>query len=516
MKSQFDKATSFFKSELFHDVQMARIFSDSKTFADATPLSPLPILLEEYKKAKTQKSFSLGAFIQKHFQLPKEAGPLLADSSKRKTLSNYISAQWTLLKRDADPAVSDLSLLSLHKPYLVPGGRFREIYYWDSYFTSLGLIDSEYDYLVVDMIDNFLQLQDDTGIIPNGNRTYYVGRSQPPVLALMASLVLNKKTLLNQKNAESFRHRIKLGLEKEYRFWMSGSEQTTQDYEANRRVVRLPNDVFLNRFYDDHAGPRPESYFEDIECTKGLSDAEGDSFYLNLRAACESGWDFSSRWLQKSGDILSLQTTNLLPIDLNCLLYQTEVALSELNQESGNHDEAAHYQFLSDRRKKAIRQYCWSPSLGVFSDYDWVNRNVSKHLHAACFLPLFVNIATEKEAESTLIGTKALRCEFGILTSTLQSKEQWDAPNGWAPLQWFGYQGLVNYGFDKEAKQVATGWCQAVSQYFDVNGVVMEKYNLSDPLIGASGGEYEVQHGFGWTNGVTMALTKALEISTSG
>ena len=303
----------FFESNLFKDVQNAALFEDSKTFADAIVLSDWQTVINEYELQKCNEDFSLSSFVGTHFQMPD-----MVASSTNFTFSavpDYVQHMWDVLTRTPDAENID-SLISLSRPYIVPGGRFREIYYWDSYFTALGLIDSGKADMVINMLENFLDILDEVGCIPNGNRAYYYTRSQPPVLALMFSLV-------EEKLSETQRQRAIAGIEKEYAFWMNGAQSIsdTQDAkQASEHLVRMPSGALLNRYYDSDASPRPESYREDIE-TAELVGAKSVEFYRHIRAACESGWDFSSRWLADENALSSIRTTEIVPVDLNALLY---------------------------------------------------------------------------------------------------------------------------------------------------------------------------------------------------
>ncbi|MBU7578467.1 MAG: hypothetical protein KAF40_10425 [Flavihumibacter sp.] len=167
--------------ELFTEVQMARIFPDGKTFVDAVPkMSPDEILLafREAKKNPATK-FSLTQFVRYYFVLPDSASSAYR-SNPQHSITAHIQDLWKVLRRQPDTAVKGSSLLPLPHPYIVPGGRFREIYYWDSYFTMLGLKESREFEIMENMIDNFAYLINTYGHIPNGNRTYYLSRSQPP------------------------------------------------------------------------------------------------------------------------------------------------------------------------------------------------------------------------------------------------------------------------------------------------------------------------------------------------
>ncbi len=175
-------------------------------------------------------------------------------------MRTHIDALWSVLERPPDPPQPNSSLLPLPYRYVVPGGRFREIYYWDSYFTMLGLEQSGRHDLVVEMVKNFAYLIDRFGHVPNGNRSYYLSRSQPPFFAAMIEL-------LAQREGESVYATYLPELSREYEFWMDGAARLAPG-SAYRRVVRLEDGTVLNRYWDDRETPREESYREDVETAR--------------------------------------------------------------------------------------------------------------------------------------------------------------------------------------------------------------------------------------------------------
>src|SRR6059058_782111 len=241
---------------LFQDVQLAAIFPDSKTFVDARPLLAPAELAGRYTAARGSAGFSLQRFVEQSFELPRPVGEgFHADPGR--TMEDHIRALWAVLTRPADTVDTRSSLIPLPQPYVVPGGRFREVYYWDSYFTMLGLVQSGRTDLVKNMLDNFAHLIRTLGHIPNGNRTYYMTRSQPPYFAAMVGLYA--------RATDTAQALVYLdALEQEYAFWMDGADTVAKGH-AYRRVVRLPDGVVVNRYWDDSAEPRPESYRPDVE-----------------------------------------------------------------------------------------------------------------------------------------------------------------------------------------------------------------------------------------------------------
>src|SRR5438270_736406 len=274
---------------LFQAVQLSGIFPDSKTFVDARPLFPPSVIAARYDSARTVAGFDLRAFVERQFQLPQPVGAGVAPGvSRSRTMEDHIRALWPVLTRPPDTADTRSSLIPLPHPYVVPGGRFREIYYWDSYFTMLGLVASGRTDLVRNMLDNFAYLIETIGHIPNGNRTYYLSRSQPPYFAAMVGLYATATD-----TTQALRYLD--ALEAEHAFWMDGAERLAPA-QAYARVVRLPDGSLLNRYWDDRAEPRPESYRPDYELAQTVPEGQRDALYRNLRATAESGWDFSSRF----------------------------------------------------------------------------------------------------------------------------------------------------------------------------------------------------------------------------
>ena len=512
VKPFLQESLDFFKSGLFHDVQLARIFSDSKTFADAHPRYSWSKIYAEYQNNQITDWFDLTTFVHQNFIIPETI--LLSNDTDKASVKSYIESLWPKLEKQPDKFDSS-SLLPLSHSYVVPGGRFREIYYWDSYFTALGLNESCRPDLIKSMILNFIDLQDTLGCIPNGNRSYYNSRSQPPVLGLMVEMYLQNIPVKEVEVREQFLTHCVQGMEKEYQFWMQGKEQLVAEIDAIKRVVKMPNGVCLNRYWDDSTEPRPESYREDIEEAENIEPAKRPDFYRNIRAACESGWDFSSRWLADVDDLSTIQTTHIVPIDLNCLLYKLELLLSQFYTELGEKDLSLKFAEYAQVRCDAINQYFWNEQSCLYHDFDFIQGQQTSTQSLAACLPLFCQIASKQQAKHLAYKLEnSFLMEGGLVTTLNNSAQQWDAPNGWAPLQWFAVVGLMNYGFDPLSTKIMNRWMATVEQQFITDNNMMEKYNVQHSQHVAIGGEYEVQHGFGWTNGVSLAFYKLL--GTSG
>ncbi|MEO8853801.1 MAG: alpha,alpha-trehalase TreF [Ginsengibacter sp.] len=485
----------FSLGELFKRVQMENIFSDNKTFVDCTPNSPLSSIQHRYEVEKNKPGFNLVDFVNENFTEPK------AISSGFKTvegtsINEHIGKLWDVLTRN--PEESNNSLISLPHSYIVPGGRFREIFYWDSFFTMLGLRISKRMDLVQNMIDNFSYLIDTFGYIPNGNRTYFLGRSQPPFFSCMIQL------LSEEKGDEILVKYLPLLL-KEYDFWMKDKEALSDKNGFVNHLVLLPDGSILNHYWDESDTPRPEAYKNELELAKEVNDHK--ELFRNLRAAAESGWDFSSRWYKDSAGFSSTHAAEIVPVDLNCLLLHLEQTISHALHLSGEKNESGKFRELANKRKQAINNYCWNTKDGFYFDFDAAENLQKKSLTLAATFPLYFGIASKEQAEkvANIIKDKFLS-HGGLLTTLENTGQQWDAPNGWAPLQWIAIKGLAKCGHKDLAREIAKRWLQLNENVYKNTGKLMEKYNVQDTKLKAGGGEYKTQDGFGWTNGVYLAL----------
>lgn len=505
---------------LFEEVQLNNILGDGKTFPDCVPKRLLTEINADYLKSRATTGFDLKRFVNENFSLPKVYS-IDYKSDSNKSAGQHISALWDVLtrtpsssqKRDTEggPDEESGSLIPLPHPYIVPGGRFREIYYWDSYFTMLGLQVSGRVDMIQHMIDNFSFLIDRIGYIPNGNRTYFIGRSQPPFFSLMVKLLRDEEEKMEKEGKEEEEGvlvKYLPQLEKEYQFWMNDAADLDTKQTSQHRVVRMEDGSKLNRYWDEHNTPRPEAYKEDVELSH-QSKQKPEELFRHLRAAAESGWDFSSRWF-KDKSFASIHTTEIIPVDLNCLLLHLEQTLAEAYQLAGNSLKSAEYFSLSTKRKIAIKKYCWNEEKKFFFDFDFVANKQKEHFTLAAAFPLFFEVASPAQAISIaeLLHQKFLKP--GGMTTTLEnSGQQWDAPNGWAPLQWIVYKGLLNYGLDDLANQLKSNWTNANLKVYQKTGKMTEKYDVWSNHAEASGGEYPNQDGFGWTNGVYLAMNNS-------
>ena len=480
--------------ELFVAVQMGEVFEDSKTFVDMVPRKTPEVVMNAYEARRDADTFDVGLFVAEYFQPPKMyARDFASDPSLN--LDEHIERLWPILTRDEDEQ-SGGSLIALPNDYVVPGGRFREVYYWDSYFTMLGLlVDGQEDY-AARMVDNFAYLIDAVGFVPNGNRSYYLSRSQPPFFAPMVALL-----------AERRGDRVLLDylpqLEREYAFWMRGAEGLTARGQRELRAARIAGDFVVNRYYDEDPRPRPEGYAEDSTLAARHPEREPADLYRDLRAAAESGWDFSSRWLVDPDDLGTIRTTAIAPVDLNALLYALEDLLARAYDLAGDTEAQQRYARASYERRRALLAKFWDPRQRWFMDYDLEAGKPTAEATLAGLFPLYFGIATEEQAAAVAERLEADFLRDGGLVTTLRTAgQQWDAPNGWAPLHWVAIKGLRDYGHDELAREVARRWLAAGRRVYRETGKIVEKYNVVDTTLLAGGGEYENQDGFGWSNGV--------------
>jgi len=483
---------------LYQAVQAAKLFPDQKTFADALPKTSPSQILADWQMQRKQSNFDLRRFVKTNFTLPVSGAAYVPPAGQ--SLREHIDGLWPVLTRNGTPLNQWDSLLALPKPYVVPGGRFQEIYYWDSYFTMLGLAESGHWDRVQDMVDNFAALLDKYGHIPNGSRSYYLSRSQPPFFSLMVDLLATHK-------GESVYSQYLPELQKEYSYWMSDADSLKAG-DAAKTVVKLKDGTLLNRYWDSRDTPRTESWMDDIETAEKAKERNKGELYRDLRAGAASGWDFSSRWFAKPGEISTIETTHILPVDLNSLMFHLEQTLARANKEAGHQDASQRFTQLAEQRQKAINHYLWDSKQGWYADYDWRKAKVRPQLTAATLFPLYLKVATADQANRTATAVQAqLVKEGGLVTTNVNNGQQWDAPNGWAPLQWAAVEGLNNYGKQTLAKDIGMRFLNNVQTTYNKEHKLVEKYVVEGKnLGGGGGGEYPLQDGFGWTNGVTLKL----------
>ncbi len=482
--------------DLFVAVQTAQIYPDQKTFVDATPNTDPATIVQRYQQQKGMPGFSLKAFVDQYFTPPVDE---TVTPPPNQTLRAHIDWLWPKLTRTTTSVPAYSSLIPLPKPYVVPGGRFREGYYWDTYFTMLGLQEAGREDLVDNMLDNFAYLIDTVGHVPNGNRTYYVSRSQPPFFAYMV-------TLAARAEGDKVYQKYLPALRKEYAYWMQG-ERTTRRGAATRNVVAMPDGSVLNRYWDARATPRDESYLEDVQTAQQVSNRPAADVWRDLRAGAESGWDYSSRWFGDGRTLATIRTTAIVPVDLNSLMFNLETTIVKGCSVTRDVRCAVEFSGRAIRRAAAINRYLWNRN-GYYGDYDWQLGKSRDILSAAALYPLFAGVAWPERARETARQVRATLLQpGGLVTTTTNTGQQWDAPNGWAPLHWIALVGLQRYGEPALARDIGTRFLTDVKGVYASEGKLVEKYVVEGAGTGGGGGgEYPLQDGFGWTNGVTLKL----------
>nr|CAD7589261.1 unnamed protein product [Timema genevievae] len=431
-------------------------------------------------------------------------------NSDFRSWASDLNALWKNLSRKMDDDVKQnqeqYSIIYVPNGFVIPGGRFREFYYWDSYWIVRGLLLSEMYNTTKGILNNFLSMVNTYGFVPNGGRVYYVERSQPPLLTPMVQQYLHAT-----KDVGFLVDNIDL-LEKEYYFWIS---KRTVDVTKNGKTYRMA------RYYSKSSGPRPESYREDYQtANNSKTEEERTNLYIEIKSAAESGWDFSSRWFIKNatdkGNLSNIQTHNIIPVDLNAFLYRNAIILAEFFWLLGNKEQTSYYAKEAARWKEAVMEVLWNEEVGVWLDYDIKNGVSRNYFYPSNVAPLWTKCYNEKDKVN--ISTKVLAYlknqnidyyKGGIPTSVGNTGEQWDMPNAWPPLQIIAIQGLAELGLpeaEEAALKMATNWVRANYKGYQKTGEMFEKYDAVNPGAYGGGGEYTVQSGFGWTNGIILEL----------
>lgn len=511
---------------LLHTVQMARIFNDSKTFVDLKQTHPEATTLANFKQlmdstAQKPTLQQIKQFLVENFEEGDElqdwvppdfvAKPqflsTIVDPSLRSFAGDIVQL-WKTLARKVKPDVTQnpkqYSLMPLPNGFIIPGGRFKEIYYWDTYWIVRGLLISEMKDTARGIIENFLYLVKTLGHVPNGSRVYYKQRSQPPLLTKMVAQYINytQDYTWLRKNIDT--------LEDELNYWI------------NNRQVKVSVNGINFRLYQYNApsyGPRPESYREDVLTASSTSDV--NKTYIELKSAAESGWDFSSRWIfdaqgGNNENLTHIQTTRVIPVDLNSFIYDAFNNLSQLYKSLGNFVKAALWKKRAAVLEQAINLILWNDKAGIWQDFDVELKKHRDYFYASNIAPLWVKLGDAYKNTRTIQQILKYLTKEGIQnypggtpTSTISSGEQWDMPNAWPPLQAIVIQGLRN-AQDRDAKDMAEKlahmWVKANYIGYQETEEMFEKYDANEPGQFGGGGEYTVQAGFGWTNGVVLEL----------
>lgn len=557
---------------LLKTVQLAELFSDSKTFVD------MPTTKSE--KAVVEAFYSMGGtnatkdqvkqFVNEHFTEAGTEVKILTNVTVQEDLSwiqdinnpdyqgwiNHLNHAWGNLtfKFDYSDLCDDCvsSTLPVNRTFVVPGGRFREFYYWDSYFVIEGLLLSGQVDLAKNMIENFFDFVDRYGFIPNGARIYYLNRSQPPFLSLMVNAYFEKT------NDTDFMKQALTYLDKEYMFWMKNSSVEVKDPKNSKKTY------VLNHYTTQNMSPRPESYLEDYNTVNdnvSYSDSVKTQMYADIAAGAESGWDYSSRWtkndipspkqVENYEMLRTINTQNIVPIDLNSLLWNMENQLSKWHKKFGSQNKISkkksrYYAQQAKKRLDAMDKLMWNENAVSFYDFNLTSNSQDIEFTPANLYPLWLNAIPERLLKNkTMIShimdetEKALRKYPGILTTSYHNTTmQWDLPNGWPPLTYVAIKSFLNINnilnsqntkyttgmgttyyhlaevlADRYAASAYCGWYNTggslpgilpkLSSTSD-DGHMFEKFDVTEIGVAGGNGEYTPQVGFGWTNGVAM------------
>jgi len=381
----------------------------------------------------------------------------------------HIRTHWTKLIRTANGKNS--TQISLPNPYVVPsadkkgGFSFEEQYYWDTYFTCLGIDDEK---LVTGMLDNLLDMFERFGMIPNANRYYFTSRSQPPILTSLILHIYEKYS----KSDKWLERKIAVAKKEYDKVWMSDTHPQHHKVHKN-----------LSRYYD-------------INCLHDLAEAE-------------SGWDMTPRFKR--------QCLDYLPIDLNCLLFKYEKDFEKAADILNNKSEARIWKYAAEERRKVVTSLMWHKRKVFFFDYNYTEKNQSNVWSLAGYYSMWSGLATEIQAEKLVKNLSRFEKKGGLVTTTGvfmynelfgSTKSQWAYPNCWAPLQLIVIEGMERYGYAEEARRLAHTWLKTCNDWYIKNGEVIEKYNATNPTLPPAQGLYPTQTGFGWTNGVFVHLAE--------
>ncbi len=485
--------------ELFDSVMVNNIFEDSKTFLDMVPIMPTDSLLLAYKEAREKPTFNWQTFVNQMFKTPKiNEKPFATNASH--DVEEHINTLWSVLTRPADSATLG-SILPIPKPYIASSGQNRELSYADAYFIMLGLQEAGRVDMIENMVDNFAHLLDNEGHIPSSNRTYGRSHSNPPFFACMVQLLADikgKEVLLKYLPQ----------LEKEYKYWMEGAQTpATKDLYVHLHVVQVDRNT-LNRYNDRVEKPRPDNYQLDKYITQTSSRPRSET-YRHIRSASESGWNFSSRWFEDSKNMNSINTGEIIPVDLNALMYNLELTISRAKIVEKKYDEATEWEKKASHRRDALMRYCWAESKGMFFDFNVQKYKQTGVVSAAAVYPLFFKMVSKRNADRVIENIESsLLYNGGIAATNFESGQSWDAPFGFAPLQWLSIKGFRNYGHYASANDIKKRWINLNVSVFKNTGKLLEKYNVKDLRDATGGGTYPSQDGYGWTNGVLLKLLR--------
>jgi alpha,alpha-trehalase len=435
-------------------------------------------------------------------------------------------------------------VLYLPNPYVVPGGRFNEMYGWDSYFIIRGLVQAGKIELARGMVENFFFEIENYGAVLNANRTYYLSRSQPPFLTSM---------ILSVYEAQK-------GKGKEDRAWLKRAYGfAVRDHAMWIHEPMLAGNTGLSRYFDFGEGPAPESLKDEtdhykkvaeyflshpeigkiylVERNPGEKDPLGPGnvyslqfcdmpktmerpqcevidevslsreYYKGDRSMRESGFDVSFRFNPYGAD-----THHFAPVCLNSLLYKTETDLEQMARMLGKTAEADEWKKQAVARREAVQRYLWNAEKGEYFDYDFTKQKMSAYEYATTFYPLWAGMASKEQAAAVVKTLGHFEKPGGVMMSPYDTGMQWDSPFAWAPVQLVDIEGLRRYGFANDANRTSYEFLSTVTENFRKDGTIREKYNAINRSTDATvKGGYQINVvGFGWTNGVFLVFLNEL------
>ncbi|XP_049831437.1 trehalase-like [Schistocerca gregaria] len=519
------------QGSLLDTVQKSKIYSDDKTFVDMKQKKPSQEILSEFQTLMDSTNGSpsqeqIRNFVSDNFEEGKELeewtppdwvkNPSSLNTIRDPDLRNwayYLNDMWKELARRISDDVKEnpdrYSLIYVPNGFIIPGGRFREYYYWDTYWIVNGILICGMKETAKGIIANFAHMVEDIGHIPNGGRVYYLERSQPPMFVPM---IYSYTTYVKPHEAQMIIKQYIDTMDKEFSFWMS-----------NRTVAVEKNgkSYTLCRYYAPSSGPRPESYTDDIETAQYASTNEArENIYHQIKSGAESGWDFSGRWFIKdktnAGNLSNIQTQYIIPVDLNAFVYWNAEILCKFHSTLHNHKKAQYYCTKAKQWLDAVTEVFWHDDVGIWLDYDISNNVRREYFYPSNVAPLWTGCYKKERVSidkiiAYLKENKIDRYPGGVPTSLDYTGEQWDYPNAWPPLQGIIIQGLDLTEYpraQKYAYELAQTWVQSNYKSYKTDGYMYEKYDASSFGRKGGGGEYEVQTGFGWSNGIILELLK--------
>ncbi|CAG7834100.1 unnamed protein product [Allacma fusca] len=515
--------------DILHTVQRSLIFKDSKTFVDmklryepSVVRSNYQFLIDKYGPHPPKDKVE--AFVEHNFNAPgfefepwepqdwtdNPAFLKGIDNQDLRKWASELNAFWKQLgrhiRKDVESSKDRYSMIYVDNPVIVPGGRFMEFYYWDQFWILKGLLHCEMTETVRGMLENFFQMVQTLGYIPNGGRIYYK-RSHPPLLIPMV-----KDYVDHTKNSSFLQNNIHT-LDKEFDFWMQHRTYNLTVAGNNYTVVRYNVEV---------GRPRPEAYNPDYDLASGLDDPVAQTeLFMHLKTAAESGLDFSSRWFVPDNDstvgvLRDSKTRFVIPVDLNVLILRNAKLMQGFHNQLGNTNKSQYYSDIAKLWETTINSVFWNDTEGSWFDYVDIENHIGHktEFYPGNVLPLILNLPSMTKKTPQVINyleqVGVLTFPGGIPSSLEQTGEQWDFPNAWAPhVHWF-IESLEASGHRYGKKLAALTAQKWISNnyltYRTHRNTMFEKYDAVNVGSAGGGGEYDVVIGFGWSNGVILDL----------